>query len=132
MLTNIEVVERYSVELCRQNPSKIYVYGDNLAGYGTAGQACIRKEPNTYGVPTKRYPSMVEGSFFKDSSCEQEHVLKALRELYKLSAQHTLVFPKNGLGTGLSKMPEKSPLIYAEMCEILRKHFGFNNGEYHD
>jgi hypothetical protein len=55
--------------------------------------------------------------------------LNALRELYVKGEYFTLVFPSAGIGTGLAKMPEKSPIIYAEMCDILLKHFGVRNGQ---
>lgn len=125
----IEYTDSLTVELCRANPAKVFVFGDNLAGYGTAGQACIRKEPNAFGIPTKRYPSMAIGSFFSDSPCELEHVKNSLRQLYSLSKRYTIVFPSNGVGTGLSKMPTESPNIYKEMCHILLTHLGIRNGK---
>lgn len=126
---NIEYTDNLTVEMCKANPAKVFVFGDNLAGYGTAGQACIRKEPNSFGIPTKRYPSMAAGSFFTDYECERNHVLTALRELYTIGRRQTIVFPKNGIGTGMAKMSRYSPTIYAEMNEILMKHFGIRNGQ---
>lgn len=126
---NIEYTDELTVDLCRANPVKVFVFGDNLAGYGTAGQACIRNEVNAFGIPTKRYPSMGLGAFFSDSECEKEHVLNSLRDLYVLSKRHTIVFPTSGVGTGLAKMQEYSPIIYSKMCEILLKHFGVKNGK---
>lgn len=119
--------DHFSVEQCRANPHQIYVFGDNLDRHGTGGQAIIRYEPNVFGVPTKRYASMKQGAFFSDAPCEREHVLQALRDLYVIGRRHTLVFPSKGLGTGMAKMPEKSPLLYAEMCSILRNHFKIEN-----
>lgn len=124
----IEYCDDLNVKLCRENPEKIYIYGDNLAGYGTAGQACIRNEPNAFGIPTKRYPSMTVGSFFTDKECERQHVLKSLRGLYVLGKTRTLVFPTNGVGTGMANMPGSSPKLFAEMSEILLKHFNIRNG----
>lgn len=123
----IQYIDNLSVRLCRDKPDSIFIFGDNLAGYGTAGQAVIRKEPNAFGIPTKRYPSMAAGSFFTDKKCEREHVLKALRELYPLR-RRTIYFPKNGIGVGMAKMPESSPVLFKEMSEILFKHFGIING----
>lgn len=126
---NIEYTNQLSVRKCRQEPGFVFVYGDNLAGYGTAGQACIRNEPNAFGIPTKRYPSMADGSFFTDKQCERQHVIKALRELYSLARYTTIVFPENGIGTGLARMEEYSPNIFKEMNEILLKHFRIRNGK---
>jgi hypothetical protein len=126
---NIEYTNDLTVRKCQEFPGFVFVFGDNLAGYGTAGQACIRNEPNAFGIPTKRYPSMAPGSFFTDKDCEREHVLSALRELYTLGKRRTIVFPQNGIGTGMAKMPVSSPKLFAEMNDILFKHFGIRNGK---
>lgn len=120
----IEYADRLTVDLCRANPEKVFVFGDNLDRSGRGGQAIIRYEPNAFGVPTKRFPKMHIGAFFKDAPCERNHVLTSLRELYTIARHQTIVFPTKGLGTGLAEMPTRSPLIYQEMCDILRKHFG--------
>lgn len=106
----------------------IFVFGDNLDRSGRGGQAIIRHEPNAFGIPTKRFPRMHESAFFSDSECERNHVLTALRNLWHVAQGKQVVFPKDGIGTGLAKMEEKSPLLYAEMCAILLKHFGYRNG----
>lgn len=126
---NIEYTDELSVQMCRDNPERIYVFGDNLVGAGFAGQAIIRTEYNAFGIPTKRYPSTHIGAYFTDKACERNHVLTALRELYTLGRRHTIVFPKKGIGTGMAKMARYSPEIYAEMNEILLKHFGIRNGK---
>lgn len=115
-----------SIELLRSNPDKIYVFGDNLLRRGTAGQAIVRGEPNAFGIPTKRAPSMSPSAFFSDRPDEVQAVLHALRELYVLSRTKTLVFPAAGLGTGLARMATKSPKAYEQMCRVLSAHFGFD------
>lgn len=123
----IEYTDNLSVKMCRESPHKIFVFGDNLAGFGEAGQAVIRKEPNAFGIPTKRYPSTHIGAYFKDSDCEKEHVLNALRVLYSSGKNRTIVFPSKGIGSGMAKMPQYSPRIFAEMNAVLLKHFGIRN-----
>jgi hypothetical protein len=125
---NIEYTSDLTVGKCQSYPEYIFVFGDNLAGIGTAGQAIIRHERNAFGIPTKRYPSMHIGAFFKDNECEREHVLKSLRELYTLARKHTIVFPTDGVGTGMAKMQQYSPDIFKEMNDILLKHFNIRNG----
>lgn len=120
------VVGSSSVELLRANPDKIFVFGDNLLRRGTAGQAIVRHEPNTFGVPTKRAPSMRASSFFSDQPDERQAVLVALRNLFVLARSKTVVFPSAGLGTGLAQMAIKSPNVYREMCEVLSEYFGFD------
>lgn len=122
---NIEVEETFSVDLCKVNPDKIYVFGDNLIGKGKKGQAIIRDCQNSFGVPTKRLPAMTEQAFFADREDEMQAVLESLRKLYRLSKDYTLVFPKAGLGTGLAQMEKRSPEIFKLMKAILKEHFGY-------
>ncbi|UST77239.1 hypothetical protein [Pseudomonas siliginis] len=115
-----------SVELLRSNPDRIYVFGDNLLRRGTAGQAAVRGEPNAFGIPTKRAPSMLPSAFFSDRPDEVVAVLQALRELYVLARTRMIVFPAAGLGTGLARMATSSPEAYQQMRIILSAHFGFD------
>jgi len=111
---NIEVCEGlYTKKLLRVNPNKVYVYGDNMKGYGKGGQAIIRDEPNAFGIPTKRYPSKDSWAYFSDKEDERMAVI---------------VFPSGGIGTGLALMSGKSPKIFDEMNGILKEFFGFDNG----
>jgi len=48
-VSNIEVVDRYSISDVQSNPNKIYVFGDNLQRTGTGGQAVIRNNENAFG-----------------------------------------------------------------------------------
>lgn len=126
---NIEVEDKlYTPELLRQNPEKVYVFGDNMKRYGRRGQAIIRDEPNAYGIATKRYPSMEDWAFFSDKDDEFDCVLNDLRGLYILSKAHTIVFPVSGIGTGLAEMEKRSPFIWDKMNAILEEHFGYLNG----
>ncbi|MFG0337734.1 hypothetical protein ACF8FF_07350 [Pseudomonas sp. zjy_13] len=120
------VVEHLSKELLRSNPDCIYVFGDNLLRRGTAGQAAVRGEPNAFGIPTKRAPSMAPSAFFSDQPDELQAVVQALRELYVLARTRTIVFPAAGLGTGLARMATSSPQAYQQMRSILAVHFGFD------
>ena len=126
---NIEVEDKpYTPELLRQNPEKIYVFGDNMKRYGKGGQAVIRDEPNAFGIATKRYPSMEDWAFFSDKDDEFDCVLNDLRGLYVLSKTHTIVFPRAGIGTGLAKMELKSFALWSRMNSILKDYVGYING----
>lgn len=105
----------------RDNPDTIFVFGDNVAGIGLGGQAKhMRGEPNAYGIPTKWRPSMEETAFFHDKDEEIKIVMDALEGLLELSNQgYMIVIPKDGIGTGLSKLEEKSPKIF----EIIQNSF---------
>ena len=121
-LVRVEVThDLYTPGLLRSKPERIFVFGDNLLRKGTAGQAVIRFEPNAFGVPTKRAPSMERSAFFSDRDDEINAIAIALT--------NTVVFPAAGLGTGLARMAECSPEAYSFMCSILKEHFGFDQAE---
>ena len=132
----VEVQKLYSIADCLANPHKLYIFGDNLIGVGKGGQAVIRDCPNTFGVPTKRFPSMQEDAFFSDRGREEEEICHCLSSLYNyymtgvfykttyVGKKSILVFPSNGLGTGLSQMPTRSPKLYKLMNDLIYKYFG--------
>ena len=134
----VEVQELYSIADCLANPHKLYIFGDNLIGVGKGGQAIIRDCPNTFGVPTKRLPTDSENAFFSDKEIELveiNHCLSTLHHYYYTCIFYgtlfiprdtlpILVFPKNGLGTGLSQMPTKSPKLYKLMNDLIYEYFG--------
>ena len=125
---NTEITaEFYTKDLLRQHSDKIFVFGDNMKRYGKGGQAIIRDEPNAFGIATKRYPSRDDWAYFSDKEDEKEVVLQDLRNLYKLAQHKTIVFPAAGVGTGLAEMEKRSPMIWKTLCDVLLKHFGFDN-----
>ena len=115
-------MKRYSVSDVKNNPEKIYVFGDNLIKKGFAGQAVIRVCQNTIGIPTKRVPSMRENSFFSDKRDELRAVVFALNKVRDALVEgKTIVLPEDGIGTGLAQMGERSPIIFKKMNEYLQK-----------
>ena len=127
---NVVVQEAwYSIEQCKANPRSIYVFGDNLLRVGEAGQASIRSCNNAIGIATKKKPSMLESSFFSDKEYDKlEPFLK--KEIDKIVSimfsdnLDTLVFPIDGLGTGLSKLPQMAPKVFLALSALLYKTFG--------
>jgi hypothetical protein len=105
--------EHYTTKLLQANPNNIYVFGDNLCGYGLGGQACIRLEPNAFGLPTKVYPSTTVTSYFNEEDKHQikPHLAAKFKYLEELATTHTVVFPSAGLGTGLSQLDVRAPSI---------------------
>lgn len=99
------------------NPAWWFVFGDNMARSGYGGLAReLRSLPNSIGVRTKRLPSTETGAYFSDS--EYDHwrgfisIDLALVEA-KLKALCTVVWPRKGLGRGLSQMHVKCPRLLA-------------------
>ena len=125
----VELQKHFSVEDCNNNPDKIYVFGDNLIHKGKRGQAIIRDCPNSYGIPTKRLPSMEEDAFFSDQKDEIKIVmirLMKLHRIYSIYLDKTIVFPADGLGTGRAQLKERSPIIYSIIDVFLKENFNIS------
>jgi len=113
----------------KENPNKIFLFGDNLQRRGLGGQAKeMRREPNAIGIPTKKKPSMRDGSFFTDDEFQDNihHIDMALLEIWSIkpgfdSNKDIVVLPKMGLGTVLAKLKEKSPLTYQYLLNRLNE-----------
>jgi len=125
----IEYGEHITREYIRENPDKLFLFGDNLQKRGLGGQAKeMRREPNAIGIPTKKKPSMSDRSFFTDDEFLDNihHIDVALLEIWSIkpdfnSNKDTVVIPKMGLGTGLAKLKEKAPLTYQYLLDRLNE-----------
>lgn len=114
-----------------RNRGALYLFGDNLQGWGMGGQAAeMRGEINSLGIPTKRTPSMATQAFFTDEDFDQ---VKAIYDrIFKEEIRHkdskcnregfdVLVVPADGLGTGLAQLPQRAPKIYAYLLSKLNE-----------
>jgi hypothetical protein len=99
----------------RNEPNKLFIFGDNLANSGYGGQAkSMRGEPNAIGLPTKRFPGIEPQDYLTDEDLgEIELRSRNLRsQLIGFVRQGgTIVWPRAGIGTGLSKLQKKAPAI---------------------
>jgi hypothetical protein len=99
----------------RANRHALYVFGDNLAGTGLGGQAAeMRFEPNAVGIPTKLRPSRSPGAYLTDRHLTTiEHRCTPLfaRLRAQLAAGGIVVWPADGIGTGLARIEEKAPAV---------------------
>jgi len=63
----------------------------------------------------------------KDCTQDIESILYSINVLVKKSELYDeVVFPEDGLGTGLAKMPEKSPVSYRMMNALIKELFGID------
>lgn len=115
----IHVVPIYRRETLRSQPNVLFVFGDNLARVGYGGQAKeARGEPNSVGIPTKISPSdyLTDADFY----LVKEPIVKAFVLLgIHLRSGKDIVWPKDGVGTGLARLPELAPQIFEaiERCK---------------
>lgn len=117
---------RYTKEDCLIYNEYTIVFGDNLLGKGTKGQACIRNMPNAFGIPTKKLPSMAPEAFFRDS--DYDNIIPILNDKFnELESRSKIILPVHGIGTGLAKLPICAPKIYEYIQERLDKLVKIHN-----
>lgn len=106
------------------NPEDLYVFGDNVKRVGMGGQAAyMRGEPNAVGVATKWTPSLDPTAYFYDSQMSQIQTIwhdDTERLIQHLLKGGNVVWPEDGIGTGLSAVPTHAPKIW-EWMEQYRK-----------
>ena len=113
---NIIFKEYITREDIKNNPNTWYIFGDNMQRSGHGGQAKeMRGEPNTIGIRTKKKPSMDDDSFFTDDEFESN--CKLITEdidaiKLKVLEGRIIIFPKAGIGTGLSGLKHKAPKTF--------------------
>lgn len=125
----IEYKKHISREYIRENPNKIFLFGDNLKKKGLGGQAKeMRGEPNAIGIPTKKRPSMTNGSFFTDNEFENniKCIDAAMLEIWSIkpgfdSSKDIIVIPEMGLGIGRAQLKEKAPQTYQYLLNRLNE-----------
>jgi len=112
-------IRKYTRAYIKAHPDWLFVFGDNLAREGFGGQAKeARGEPNAVGIATKRLPDMTPGAFLTDDDLEiwrasERDVLATLWEEAKRG--RTIVWPLDGIGTGLARLEQKAPEIWNEL-----------------
>ncbi|AYV83973.1 MAG: hypothetical protein Hyperionvirus15_11 [Hyperionvirus sp.] len=108
----------------------LFVFGDNDIRRGKGGQAIIRDEPNAMGVPSKKRPSGEMGAFYFDEEFD-ENVRKIkgaigdIVERLRSGEFEGIIVSKDGIGTGLAKLPDYAPRTYkflvSEMNALFRE-----------
>jgi len=84
----------------RENPDKVFVFGDNLLRKGKKGGAVLRDEPNTYGFVTKKAPNNLDSSFYRPSEYKEvfRHELNDLINVIEANPDKTFLISKIGSG----------------------------------
>jgi len=119
----------------RNNPSVLYVFGDNDARKGYGGQAAeMLDEPNAVGVRTKKTPGhSYRSDYYTDH--EYDANMRKIEEDFRPIKQHLarggiVVIPSDGLGTGLSDLEQYAPItgqklnqMVADLCNMNQSTF---------
>lgn len=101
----------YTPELFAAHPNARFVFGDNAERWGRGGQAAVcRDHPQAIGVATLWSP----GEFFSDTSLAKKVVQDDLAKVRAaLDAGHDVYWPSAGIGTGLARLKERAPELFA-------------------
>jgi len=121
--------EWYSIKQCKDNPNNMYIFGDNFMRYGKAGQAVIRDCQNGFGIATKWNPSNNNKAFFSDIKECYNIIDNDIHLLVKYLNNNTVdkvIFPADGLGTGLSNLQEKAPGVLLYLNNKIKKIFNID------
>lgn len=116
-------VKRYTRKEIQENLDSLYIFGDNYERQGMGGQAKeARGESNAVGVRTKRKASYDVASFITDDTYYDN--CEAIVEDFKPIATHlkqggTVVWPADGIGTGLAQLSQNAPLTLAFIDNIM-------------
>ena len=112
----LEKLDFITRDIVKDNPKKIFIFGDNDEKTGHGGQAKeMRGEINTIGIPTKKKPTMELDSFYSDEEFDvnKKKINFAISQmLNKVKEGYDIVIPSNGIGTGLSQLNIKAPKTY--------------------
>lgn len=106
----------------RRNPQILYVFGDNTERRGLRGQAAeMRGEPNAVGIATKWRPTLQPDAFFYDNQMYQVLPIWT-KDLTPIAAAlevgRIVVWPLDGIGSGLSKLPQNAPRLWSTLEDV--------------
>jgi hypothetical protein len=115
-------IKSYTRRYIQAHPDWLFVFGDNFARAGLGGQAKeARGEPNAIGIATKKLPDMGPGAFLSDKDYDAWFAAArpTINRLYEAArVGRTIIWPLDGIGTGLARLESKAPMIWAELENV--------------
>lgn len=115
----------YTPKYVQLHSPLIFAFGDNLDQTGTGGQAIIRSESNIIGIPTKRKPTYSPDSYMTGTDSDYEAVTNSFLAIQSLiQADNEIVFPSNGIGTGLARLHITAPNLLSYIDSEISKLIG--------
>lgn len=111
-------IGHWSPEIVETEKNLTFVFGDNAIRKGKAGQANIRDCSNSFGIVTKKLPTMDENSFI--TAADVNLIIESLDDLEKkIRDGMKCVFPVDGIGTGLALLETYAPEGLAKIDESI-------------
>ena len=113
-----------NAQMLTENPSWVFVFGDNTLRRGLGGAAKLRYHPQSYGFITKKYPTYEDSAFYKPE--EYKEVYK--QELEKLKKEIINNFNKTFLISLLGASLANKYKIFETVIEpSIKKDLDFPN-----
>jgi hypothetical protein len=108
-------MHRYCRADLRANPNVLFAFGDNERRIGYGGQAAeARGESNAVGIPTLYAPGMFWDD--EDSQRQCDMIDDGMARLFiALRSGCTIVWPIDGVGSGLADLERRSPTTWAHL-----------------
>jgi len=112
--------KRYSREQIMADPESLYVFGDNLQRVGLAGQAAAARYcPNAVGIATLIRPGQPPRAEHERDLLYTEAQEKFQLLFTFLQAGGTVVWPEDGIGTGIANLQVRCPELLEYINERL-------------
>lgn len=104
----------WTVQDVRKHSNYLFIFGDNDIRKGKKGQAIIRDELNSIGVPTKKIPNYSPTSYYYDYEFDLnvqkiDDAIQKIKLVLKNKKYRGIILPEDGLGTGLANLKENAP-----------------------
>ena len=133
-MKDVIYIKRITRVDAKSNPHILFVYGDNddRNGYGGLAKE-LRGERNSYGIRVKKNPCAIEGAYYTDDEYE-DNVQKIREDINRLSTVAKencylcIIFPIDGIGTGLAQMKLRCPKTFKFLCNELMESLNILNG----
>ena len=115
----------------KNNPDKVFIFGDNYERVGNGGQAAAcRGMKNTIGLATKHSPGGSSEDYFEETPEDLERFCIEIQEVKKEAIAHmnaglTVVWLE-GIGMGLAGLGNKPIYVFLinQLKEQLRNYKG--------
>ncbi len=121
-------------DYANKHPKYLFIYGDNdeRSGYGGLAKE-LRGTKNSIGIRVKKKPGLDADAFYNDSEIKEntEKICSDINEIIELinsGKYDIIIYPKNGIGTGLAKMKENCSETFNNMNLILEGTLTIRNG----
>lgn len=89
-------------QFLHNNPSHVFVFGDNTLRQGRGGAAALRDMPNTYGFITKIFPNNTDDAFYNITSYQDVYQQELQKLMLEIENNPDKTYLISKIGSGLA------------------------------